>query len=117
MSRRKRAKKFEPKRSVLIGTRVTPEERIALLRKSVKLDLSLSGYLREQGLKGRVVVAEPANDVPLEVIFQLKKIGTNLNQIAHAMNSGFEPPPELTRLLRLIETYVLEQIINGAPPR
>jgi len=100
-----------------MGIRFTPEERFLLVIRAAKLDMSVSEYIRSFALTGRVTVNKAANDVPNEVIFELNKIGTNLNQIARVMNKGAGPPPDLSRLCRSIERYILEQITNGAPPR
>ena len=70
---------------------------------AVKLDelasasgLSVGAYLRACGLKSAGVRAKPRPSVDRELLARanadLNRIGNNINQIAHALNSGRDPP-------------------------
>ncbi len=116
MTQRKRAKKHEAKRKSLVTLRLTDEERFDLEKRAAGAGLSLSDYIRNQSFQRKpVAVSSPA--IPLDVVFQLRKLGVNLNQIAHALNKGLDAPPELRRLCRSIDDYLTETLANDPSPR
>ena len=72
------------KRNLTVTIRVTPEEKDAILRKAAEADMTLTDYLITAALSREIHVAE--NMKP--VVAELKRIGTNLNQIAMKINAG-----------------------------
>ena len=55
----------------------------------------------------------PSRNIPPEVVNELKRIGNNVNQIAHAVNSGLPPDirhygKQLLLILQVIETHGLD---------
>lgn len=72
------------KRNLTMTIRVTPSEKNAILRKAAQADMTLTDYLVTAALSTEIHVAEDTK--PL--IAELKRIGTNLNQIAMKINSG-----------------------------
>ena len=72
------------KRKLTVTIRVTPSEKDAILRKAAEADMTLTDYLVIAALSTEIHVAE--NTKPL--ISELKRIGTNLNQIAMKINAG-----------------------------
>lgn len=72
------------KRNLTVTIRVTPSEKDAILRKAAQAEMSLTDYLVTAALSTEIHVAEDTK--PL--ISELKRIGTNLNQIATKINSG-----------------------------
>lgn len=55
----------------------------------------------------------PSGSIPPEVVNELKRIGNNINQIAHAVNSGLPPDirhygKQLLLILQVIETHGLD---------
>ena len=69
----------------ILKFRVTSEQRKAIEAKAVRSGMSVSEYLRACALDKQIVVIEGADKVADE----LRRIGVNVNQIAHAVNSGF----------------------------
>ena len=74
------------RRSECFTIRLAPAERLALQAEAERLSMSPTELARQRVLKGRVVVREHRQSDP-RLIFELGKIGVNLNQIARALNS------------------------------
>ena len=68
----------------MIVIRVTKQEKERLIKKSQKAEMTLSKYLIEQGLERDIVII---NDIK-NLVFELRKIGNNINQLTHLANSG-----------------------------
>lgn len=72
------------KRNLTVTIRVTPSEKDAILRKAAQADMPLTDYLVTAALSTEIHVAEDMKPV----VAELKRIGTNLNQIAMKINAG-----------------------------
>ena len=72
------------KRSVTMTIRVTPGEKDAILRKAKQADMNLTEYLVTSALSTQIYVAEDLKPA----LTELKRIGTNLNQITTKINVG-----------------------------
>lgn len=72
------------KKDNMIVIRVTKQEKERLIKKSQKAEMTLSKYLIEQGLERDIVII---NDIK-NLVFELRKIGNNINQLTHLANSG-----------------------------
>ena len=88
-------------RTKSIRTAVTPEEYVEINEKAVAAGLSAGGYLRACSL-GRVTPRTkrrpPVDSQILErAIAEMRRIGNNINQIAHASNLNFPLDPEQLR--------------------
>ena len=66
---------------------------------------SLSKYLVERGLKGGVMIQTPERERVERLLFEVRKIGVNINQIAHQMNAGNVgyPKAQLERAMGAVE--------------
>ena len=103
-------KKYEtPKRDQVVKTRLTQEEKTAFEEKCKTLGVNQSEYLRQMIRSGKVkakILVTSTSDETLEVVGrltgQLRKIGTNLNQIAVKLNSGYEADDLLRKNVREI---------------
>lgn len=84
----------EERRSECFTIRLAPDERLALLAEAGRLRMSPTELARQRVLKGRVVVREHRQQDP-RLVFQLGKIGVNLNQIARALNERQSVNPAL----------------------
>lgn len=72
-----------------IGISVNNVELSRLERRANKANMTLSRYCREQALEGEVREADKAAlSYLLEQKNNLGKIGSNINQIAHALNAN-----------------------------
>ena len=72
------------KRNLTVTIRVTPSEKDAILRKAAQADMTLTDYLVTAALSLEIHVAEDMKPV----VAELKRIRTNLNQIAMKINAG-----------------------------
>ena len=72
------------KRHVTLTIRVTPVEKDAILRKAKQADMNLTDYLVTSALSTQIFVAEDLKPA----LTELKRIGTNLNQITTKINVG-----------------------------
>jgi carbamoylphosphate synthase small subunit len=91
-----------------VSFRVTAEEHVALLLKAERSGMSASEYARSRAMRG-IARTKKAAPEPIEVLgadtralmHELRKQGTNLNQIAHHCNRYQVPPPPEIRALAL----------------
>ena len=88
-----------------IGVKLTPAERAALEEAAAAQGAQLSAYIRMLCLKRSAVAAPPPKVNPLakDLLFELRAIGNNLNQIARRTNIHGEVPREA----ELVETLDL----------
>ena len=88
-----------------VSFRLSAEEHFKLIDKAHRSGLSVGEFLRARAIgarKRKAVVVEGADILPAEIslVTQLRKIGVNVNQIAHHCNRFQVPPPaELGPLL------------------
>jgi hypothetical protein len=105
--------KVERVRDHWVSFRVTAEEHVALLLKAERSGMSAGEYARSRSMRGiarsKKAPAEPSDVFGIdtrELLFELRKQGTNLNQIAHHCNRHQIPPPvevsELAGVLRAL---------------
>lgn len=74
--------------------RLTKDEDVAIGRAADAAGATKSEYVRARALQHPPRHNAPATGERrdlLEILGQLGKIGSNINQIAHHLNSGFEP--------------------------
>lgn len=71
---------------------------------------SLSKYLIERGLQDGVMLQTPARERIERLLFEVRKIGVNINQIAHQMNAGYAGYSQaaLDRAMREVERVMKE---------
>ena len=87
-------KKTERKESKIIGVRVGILEYAELEKRAAEKKLTIPSYIREKVLAGQSYV-EPRNSSPsldlemlAQILGQIGKIGSNVNQIAKRLNEG-----------------------------
>ena len=68
-------------RNIIIRVRLTEEEKNQFIQLSKKDDKSISSIIRESVLKAKTV-----SKTDIQTVYELKKIGANLNQIAKHLN-------------------------------
>lgn len=69
-------------RTKVIRARLSEEEKEQVFRRAKAEGITLSMYLRNSVLGERI-----ASKTDIQTVFELKKIGTNLNQLAKHVNS------------------------------
>lgn len=108
-----------------IEIRLTQHEERLLLERSQERGLTLSDFLRSTALdvKPRIIQATPERAALIRGLAELAKIGSNLNQIARAMNRQHAagnpisvPTEVITHALYGVETlssHLIEKLSNG----
>lgn len=69
-------------RDISIKIRLTEAEKEQLLQRSKEEGKSLSSFIRESALKGRSI-----SKTDVQMIYELRKIGANINQLAKHINT------------------------------
>lgn len=71
---------------------------------------SLSKYLIERGLRDGVMIQTPERERIERLLFEARKIGVNINQIAHGMNAGYQgySQQHLDRAMREVRRVMKE---------
>lgn len=105
----------DEKKNTQILLRVTPSEKKKLQKKAEQVHMSLSGYILSLSENKRIVVAE---NIP-QLLLEITRIGTNINQIAHVGNSQkFVYREQLEEVIRLMNDVksdmqkILSEIYN-----
>ena len=118
--RRTRSGSQRRQRSQLAGMACTPDERAQLEAAAEKAGMSVSAFMRHQcfGTPGpRAVRRPPVERAALaQLLAQLGKCGSNLNQIARALNSGGEPRGDIASAVADIEAAaraILQELPGG----
>jgi hypothetical protein len=94
-----------------LNFRVSPHDRTAIIAKARRARVSVSDFCRKAALEKKVIYIEglPA------LVYELNKIGTNMNQIAAAANQGRDISTTLPAIkARLSDTLsVIDRAIGG----
>lgn len=100
--RRGRQKQYEA--SALV--RCTEQELESLHRRATDAELSLSRYLVECGLQSQNAPDPGARELRERAVFELRKAGVNLNQVAKRLNqpTGTIAVQQVESALRAVET-------------
>ena len=69
-------------KDISIKIRLTEAEKEQLLQRSKEEGKSLSSFIRESALKGRSI-----SKTDVQMIYELRKIGANINQLAKHINT------------------------------
>ena len=92
---RKRPSKKEKVFTVPVQFYVTPQQKEKLARTAAKAGISISECLRRMIDKLKII-EKPSAEVS-SLLVEIRKVGTNLNQIARALNAkGYFIPDELS---------------------
>ena len=119
MRKNKRAKRHEPKRSVMTTLRLTEDERASMEANAARAGMALSDFIRCQALDGKVVqqvaVEQDTAVLPPQLYYELNKIGVNINQIAHVMNAGPGVPSHLRQTLDKLNRILDDHVTRSLP--
>lgn len=66
--------------------KLSSAEKNEISKKAAKLGLNLSSYVRKMALGEKIIIK-----TDLEMVRQIRKIGVNINQIAHKINKDASP--------------------------
>jgi hypothetical protein len=102
---RKTRRKFTSK----ILLRVTPTEHQRIKKRATEYELSLSRYAVESALRDQPLATKAERERQIAALFELRKIGINLNQIAHGIHSARltkQPPPTLKEIQAAVKELI-----------
>lgn len=106
-------------RKALLGFRATPDEHSEIAARAERAGLRLSGYLRALVFGKDTPQPRAARRPPVETTelirlrYELRKIGGNLNQIAHRLNQGKEFDDRALTVVCEEHTAVLKMIMQA----
>lgn len=89
-------------RTEVIRARLSEEEKEQVLKHAKTEGVSLSMYLRKSVLRERI-----ASKTDIQTVFELKKIGTNLNQLAKHVNT-LPVEENILESLKVLDNYIEE---------
>ena len=98
-------------KKVLINFRISLEEKKKLQAKAKQAHMSISSYIIALSENKKITVAE---NIP-ELLLEITRIGTNINQIAHIGNSQkYVNKQQLDEVLNLIEDIesIMQKILS-----
>jgi hypothetical protein len=102
------------RRSECFAIRLTPGECIALQDEAERLSMTPTELARQRLTKGRVVVHEHRQLAPRQV-FELGRIGVNLNQIARALNARQNVnPATIQSAIEELKPLIASLMLDGA---
>lgn len=109
----KESKKNYLKKVKIIQVKCKPSEYDLIKTKAEKLNLSIPKYLTKTALNDKSILKIKESKTDLESLAQLKKIGVNINQIAHKFNT-YKGNISSTELDRNIKEMLLKinELIN-----
>jgi hypothetical protein len=102
-------------RTKIVSLRLTEADYLRLKLNSSWVGLSVSGLAQKLVREGRIEVVQSDIPAPLSPVLmgELKRVGNNLNQIAHALNSNLPPDVQYTAktLSQLIQLLGQDEIL------
>jgi len=94
--------------------RATRDEWELLGARAQAAQLSVSRYLIETGLTSANPPTPEARAERERLLYELRKIGVNLNQLARRANSGLAVPPEPLERTLAAASAIMAQLQGGA---
>lgn len=91
--------------------RCTEAEKQLIKINARKAGLSVTEYIRQMTFRGKVVIQE--NNLDLETIHQLRKLGINLNQQTKKLNATGVMPVELKHLWVKLDAVLDKMLEEG----
>ena len=104
-----------PKRTHQISFRVSEEERSRLEAEANRAGMKLAPYCQSVALKRRLTVATVTFHRMEPALFaELRRVGNNVNQIAHAINSNLPPHVQFAAqsLNAVLQTLLRDDLLN-----
>lgn len=91
-------------------TRCTESDKAVIVARAKKAGLPVSTFVRMMAMNGKVLVKESKTDFAL--IYELRKIGNNLNQLTHLAHSTGKFSNELEAVYHRLNDF-LDEAINS----
>lgn len=105
----------DAKRTKIVSARLTQETYDLISVHAEKLGLTRAGYVEHLIEDRPLRIQRPASDaLPVTFLNELKRIGNNLNQIAHARNAGQNVDPRhfQTAVTEIIATICSNEVLR-----
>lgn len=106
---------METEKTERLAIRLTPSEKEEIIKKAEQARMTISGYILSLSENKKIMVAE---NIP-QLLLEITRIGTNINQIAHIGNSQrFVYREQLEEVIRLMNDVksdmqkILSEIYN-----
>lgn len=100
---------FKPQTTKLPPVRCTADEKLRIQNNAHKNGLSVSRYIREIALKGKIILKNSLREVVY--IDQLRRIGLQLHKQTRILEATGQTPAQLHALWRKLDN-VLERMID-----
>lgn len=102
-------------RNRLITIRLTDADHLRLKEEAARQGTTVSGLAERLVLKGRIVIsaADAPERLDPRLLAELRRIGNNLNQLAHAVNSNLPPviPQAAKHMHDLLTLLVRDELL------
>lgn len=105
-----RPNKQTNKRTKRLTMRYTDTEYAAISSRAERAGMTLSEYVRDMALSGKVEVHENRHD--FQTMDQLRRIGINLNQLTKVANATGDIPPSLQTLTSKLTAFLDDFIMT-----
>ena len=107
---RRRKEDADERRTAFLGFQLTPTEKAEVVRRAEMVGRHVSDYARIVLLSDHKAPGPSAHDPHAirELAVAIRKVGTNLNQLAHVANATNEIPSE--RVLREVTAHIIEAL-------
>lgn len=92
-------RKTDVRKQNVVAFRISNKEYLKLSKTATEAGISISSYIRKKVFDGEVIIISGLR----EYAMQLRKIGTNINQLTSLANSGLIYSPDLSGIRENIE--------------
>lgn len=101
------------KRNIPLVVRLTKSERASLKKQSQKEMLNMSEYVRRNIARPPEVTRKEYDDLKFNLLYEIRKIGVNINQIAKKYNEYRLAEPSQDLMDRMDELKILtSQVVS-----
>ena len=104
---------YGEQRDQIVKFRMTINEKKALQRRAKTYQMNVSEYIRHVTAKPPKVTRDEFDTTIQKTIYEIHKIGTNINQIAKKYNEHQYVEPSQIVLHQLSEVYDLMQVLTN----
>ena len=94
--------------------RMHPDDKRMIKSRAKEAGLTASEYVRLSALSCEII-QKTRTDIDFRLVYELNKIGVNLNQMAKTINAGGSVPVTLERVLKRLDDYLDKIISNDLP--
>ncbi len=94
-------------RTVFVKLRMTPQEKMELQARAKALDMNMSDYIRMVSARPPEVTRKQYDELIDRAIYEVHKIGVNINQIAKKYNENEYVTPSERLLEKMDRVYEL----------